>query len=172
MNDYFPQKITKQNPWLNIKQIMSVKRGSNISKNLCSNNSGFSTTAHHVILAAMIVSTAYTVGYSNNSSADGHQVGIIIDISFHTILQNITIHFTAHLCGKFTGLRSLMFPLICAWINAWVNSREASDLRRHRAHYDVIVMTCALCLFVWNLSSNVIYDYFLLYNKRDVIRQI
>ena len=27
-----------------------------------------------------------------------------------------------------------------AWINGWVNNREAGDLRRHRAHYDVIVM--------------------------------
>ena len=27
-----------------------------------------------------------------------------------------------------------------AWINGWVNIREASDLRRHCAHYDVIVM--------------------------------
>ena len=33
-----------------------------------------------------------------------------------------------------------MFSLICAWINRWVNNREAGDLRRHRAHYDVIVM--------------------------------
>ena len=29
---------------------------------------------------------------------------------------------------------------ICAWINGWVNSPEAGDLRRHRAHYDVTVM--------------------------------
>ena len=28
---------------------------------------------------------------------------------------------------------------IGAWINAWVNSREAGDLRRHRTHYDAIV---------------------------------
>ena len=33
-----------------------------------------------------------------------------------------------------------MFSLICVWINGWVNSREAGDLRRHRGHYDVIVM--------------------------------
>ena len=26
------------------------------------------------------------------------------------------------------------------WINGWVNNREAGDLRRYRAHYDVIVM--------------------------------
>ena len=36
--------------------------------------------------------------------------------------------------------RSLMFSLICAWINRWVINREAGDLRRYRAHYDVIVM--------------------------------
>ena len=36
--------------------------------------------------------------------------------------------------------RTFMFSLICAWINRWVNNREADDLRRYRAHYDVIVM--------------------------------
>ena len=36
--------------------------------------------------------------------------------------------------------RTLMFSLICAWINGWVNNRAAGDLRRHRVHYDVIVM--------------------------------
>ena len=35
---------------------------------------------------------------------------------------------------------ALIFSLIGAWINGWVNNREAGDLRRHRAHYDVIVM--------------------------------
>ena len=35
---------------------------------------------------------------------------------------------------------ALMFPLICAWINVSANNREAGDLRRYRAHYDVIVM--------------------------------
>ena len=35
---------------------------------------------------------------------------------------------------------ALMFSLICAWINGWVNYREASDLRRNGAHYDVIFM--------------------------------
>ena len=36
-----------------------------------------------------------------------------------------------------------MFSLICVWINGWVNNREAGDLRRHPAHYDVIVMMCS-----------------------------
>ena len=41
--------------------------------------------------------------------------------------------------GQWCG--ALMFCLICAWINARVNNRGAGDLRRHRAHYDVIGMT-------------------------------
>ena len=40
--------------------------------------------------------------------------------------------------GQWRG--TLMFSLICAWTNAWVNNREAGDLRRHRANYNVIVM--------------------------------
>ena len=41
--------------------------------------------------------------------------------------------------GQWRG--ALMFSLICVWINGWVNNREAGDLRRYRAHYDVIVMS-------------------------------
>ena len=33
-----------------------------------------------------------------------------------------------------------MFSLIWAGINGRVNNRQAGDLRRRRAHYDVIVM--------------------------------
>ena len=40
--------------------------------------------------------------------------------------------------GQWHG--ALMFSLICTRINCWVNIREAGDLRRYRAHYDVIVM--------------------------------
>ena len=40
--------------------------------------------------------------------------------------------------GQWRG--ALMFSLICAWINGWVNNRESGDLRRHRSYYDVIVM--------------------------------
>ena len=36
---------------------------------------------------------------------------------------------------------ALMFSLNYVWINGWVNNREAGDLRRYRAHYDVTVMT-------------------------------
>ena len=40
--------------------------------------------------------------------------------------------------GQWRG--ALMFSLICAWINNWVNNHEADDLRRRRGHYDVNVM--------------------------------
>ena len=40
--------------------------------------------------------------------------------------------------GQWRG--TLMFPLICDWINGWINNREAGDLRHHRDHYDVTAM--------------------------------
>ena len=68
---------------------------------------------------------------------------------------------SGHLCGEFTGNRWIprtkasdaelwcFLFFICAWINGWVNSREAGDLRRHRAHYDVTVMciSCKYCQY-------------------------
>ena len=48
---------------------------------------------------------------------------------------------------------ALMFSLICVWINAWVNNREAGDLRRHRAHYDVTIMwwrNSYWCVFIYS----------------------
>ena len=61
----------------------------------------------------------------------------------------------APLCGEFTGHQWIIHTKAsdaglhiffgCAWINGWVNNREAGDLRRYRAHYDVIVM------YLWRL---------------------
>ena len=36
---------------------------------------------------------------------------------------------------------ALIFSLICAWTNVGANNRDAGDLRRHRTHYDVTVMS-------------------------------
>ena len=50
--------------------------------------------------------------------------------------------------GKWHG--ALMFSLIFARINGWVNNREAGDLRRHRGHYDVTVMDFgAPTCYIW-----------------------
>ena len=45
--------------------------------------------------------------------------------------------------GQWHG--ALMFSLICAWINGWVNNGEDGDLKRHRAHYEVSVMIEVIC---------------------------
>ena len=37
--------------------------------------------------------------------------------------------------------KALLFSLIYAWTNGWVKNRDAGNLRRHRAHYDVTLMT-------------------------------
>ena len=65
---------------------------------------------------------------------------------------------TGPLCGEFTGhrwiprqrpgTRSFNVSLICARINNHVNNREAGDLRRHGAHYDVTVMSISPMLKV------------------------
>ena len=54
--------------------------------------------------------------------------------------------------GQWRG--ALMFSLICAQINGWENNREAGDLRRHRAHYDVIVMH--MCQWIGSSSDQVV----------------
>ena len=48
--------------------------------------------------------------------------------------------------GQWRG--ALMFSLIYAWTNSWANNGDAGDLRRHHAHYDVIVM-------LWNSKQNI-----------------
>ena len=67
----------------------------------------------------------------------------------------------------------LMFSLIYAGIDSWVNNREVGDLRYHRAHYDVDVMgvaiklsTIELWLTHWPLNGitqmfkNIIFEWF------------
>ena len=50
--------------------------------------------------------------------------------------------------GQWRG--ALIFPLICVWINGWVNNRKAGDLRRYCTHYDVIVMYTANAIVASN----------------------
>ena len=44
--------------------------------------------------------------------------------------------------------RNFVFVLICAWKNG-VNRRDAGNLRRHRAHYDLTVMDMLNILYVY-----------------------
>ena len=71
--------------------------------------------------------------------------------------------------GKRRG--ALMFSLICAWTNGWANNREAGNLRRHSAVYDVTlmfgntfanIMPCVLFLYF-----SMIFIYIQIYSGRD-----
>ena len=81
-----------------------------------------------------------------------------------TVVQTNAIPWWRHQMEKFSALRSpvnsphkgqwrgaLMISLICAWINGWVNKREAGNLRRYLAHHDVTVMQC--CFASWHLHG-------------------
>ena len=66
-----------------------------------------------------------------------------------------------HWPGEFPAQRpvtrsfDVFFYQICVWINGRENNREAGDLRRHHAHYDVIVMRSSHC----KLSHEYFYRY-------------
>ena len=75
-------------------------------------------------------------------------VSLYISVRMMTSSNGNIFRVTGHLCGEFTPHKGqwcgdLMFSLICVWINGWVNNRDASDLRRYRAHHDVILMQAA-----------------------------
>ena len=64
--------------------------------------------------------------------------------------------------GQWRG--ALIFSLICAWINAWVNNREAGYLGRHRAHYDMFAMknqNLPSCMFAAGIITTVKALFFL-----------
>ena len=87
------------------------------------------------------------------------------------VIKGNIFRVTGLFCGEFTDHQwiplakasyapggALMFSLICAWINSWVNNRDSSDLRHHRAHYDIIVMYQRNNM--WNIG-NKIYQFYL-----------
>ena len=66
---------------------------------------------------------------------------------------------------------ALMISMICAWINGWVNSRDAGDLRRHRANYDVIIMrqwSLTSMLTSWTICTTPTYSFCTLTYRRFV----
>ena len=60
----------------------------------------------------------------------------------------LRVEFTDHRWIPFTKASDaeLWCFFSCAWINSWVNNREAGNLSRHRTHYDIIVTRRALSI--------------------------
>ena len=52
--------------------------------------------------------------------------------------------------GQWRG--ALMFSMICSWTIDRINTRDAGDLRRHRTHYDVILMNF-IRTYTWCIST-------------------
>ena len=65
--------------------------------------------------------------------------------------------------GQWRG--ALMFSLICARINGWVNDREAGDLRCHRALYDVIM----IAHFTLPHIAHHNLEIFIIYNVAEIL---
>ena len=63
---------------------------------------------------------------------------------------------TCELPAQRPVMQSFDVSLICPWINGWVNNREAGDLGRHCAHYDVIVMDSSCVRTSMHYISNLI----------------
>ena len=77
----------------------------------------------------------------------------------------------------------LMFSLISAWTNGWANNRDAVELRRHPAHYDVNVVikwgitvgshvlwyTSERSFSVWQLSTALSTDLIVQFHKRTSV---
>ena len=68
--------------------------------------------------------------------------------------------------GQWHG--ALMYFWSTPWINGWVNNREAGDLRRHRAHYDVNVMSQITCMTLASSWAIFLTDYWYCEAKRKL----
>ena len=57
--------------------------------------------------------------------------------------------------GQWRG--ALVFSVILAWTNGWINTRYAGDLRHHHVQYDVTVMIQDMCRNLWSVEWCVLY---------------
>ena len=91
-------------------------------------------------------SVAYVWNFSRSEMACGGLTRMRV-YRMMTSSNGNTFRVTGPLCGEFTGhrwipftkpvTRSLDIFIDLRLKNGWVNNREAGDLRRHRANYDV-----------------------------------
>ena len=120
-------------------------------------------------IAVIKYALRYCLSYSVDSGEalmpkDAPYYAIPRDNNMMTSSNGNILRVTGPLCGEFTGRRWI--PLTKAsdaelWCflwsppekkNGWVNNRNAGDMRRHRAHYDVTVMKSRL--YSWHTSCS------------------
>ena len=68
---------------------------------------------------------------------------------------------TGPFCGEFTKASDaeLWCFFICAWVDGWVNNREAGDLRCYRAHYDVtVIINLHVTVHCWLMGKGKAWD--------------
>ena len=89
------------------------------------------------VLSLKIVDVGCFISHQHYVGSNHWKFGCLFKSLFRLTTKKYVLVNTQH---KGTWRGASMFSLICAWINVWVINREAGDLRRHQAHYDVIVM--------------------------------
>ena len=91
---------------------------------------------------------------------------VLSKIILMTLSNGNIFRVTGPLCVEFTGQRWIPLTkasdaeLLCfLWSASWINNRQAGDLRRHRAHFDVIVMITFSSIWFTTKISN-LFNYF------------
>ena len=79
------------------------------------------------------------INYNMMTSSNGNIFRVTGHLRYWLLVRGIR-RSPANSSHKGQWHEALVFSLICARIYGWVNNVEAGDLRRHLAHYDVIVM--------------------------------
>ena len=77
-------------------------------------------------------------GCNMTTSSNGNISGLLAICAGNSSVTRELPH--PHPTHKGQRRGALMFSLIRAWINGWVNNRESGDLRRDHAHYYATVM--------------------------------
>ena len=143
-----------------LKCAHNVRFVQNVFKNTCQS---MYFCSHIMQMIVSIVYKAQYIGTKISKPKTGCYREILWDlvISWHE-LGGMQRNLREICLAEFPALMAsiaLMFSLICARINGWVNNRETGDLRRHHAHYDVIVMYNRHLVFWWpdTVGNNDIY---------------
>ena len=105
-------------------------------------SNGLMLMSPHYIIKGWYTGTGTIVWLSQWSDLGGHgntwwrhQI-----VTFSALLSSCAGNSPVNSPHKGQWRGALMFSLICAWTEGWVNNRDTGDLRHHRAYYDVTVM--------------------------------